>query len=565
MAETWSPEQVDRYDKMLVLEAANELPPDALEKLNALRKAGEVPPLPAWQPDHPHILAAEQKYQLPKGSLSALMGGIENPEGLNDAESPTYVKGLFQVTVPTGAPYGLNKLNRTNPYLNTDVAARHLKDLLAASNGNLAEALKRYKGPEISDEAYLAKYEKAFQQYAGVPLSQATAGITPTAPTAPPLDATATTITRTTPPGWAGTVNTDAARPVGAAFASRVGANDTDPRRGANIGEAASAALNLPWAALGTAVERATGSRTEGSVAQNLPLLLLGVAAARTGISGLRSLLPRGRAATELAAVRTGAEQAAQRARMLSESSEAAKAEAGRLTATRLPAQVERATTGAQEVAQQAGEDLARQGSQAPIPRRLTRRLDELDANPSGRTPGTPVRTETSPLVDEFGRPITREIPATPGRKLRPITERDVPPDLAAARQAVQQMGSRVTDFQKIVERVSAPGVSPASKLRLLEEGNNIIRRDIPGLEDAVATRLLIEETLANATKLREAAKAAGASGGDLAKRAAELERFLASESVTKYLARKGMQITKAGIVVDVYRRLSSGPRSKDE
>jgi hypothetical protein len=545
----WSPAQIDRYDKMLVLEAANELPPDALAKLNALREAGEVPDLPAWQPDHPHIQAAEQKYGLPKGTLSAL-ATIES-SGNPQAVSPTNVTGLFQVTRDTGAPYGLTTWNRTNPYLNTDVAARHFKDLLDET-GSVEGALARYKGPEISDAEYIERFNKAFQQYSGAPASQAD-----------------TAIQSTITPG---VTTTPTSKTFAQGVRQRAGFGDNSAQATGLLGQVAQnldsgpmgpllRMLGIPSAVVGESVERATGSPGAGTAAQVGSELVVPTLAARAGGRVIRSLLPRGRAARELSMVREGITSAENRARLLTDASTRAKREAERLASTRLPGQVDRAVGGAQTVAQQAAEDLARQGANAPIPRHLTQQLDALARNPSGRTPSV-TREEWVP--DGAGSWVPKQV-TTPGQRVLPIRAADVPADLVAARQAVQQMGSRVSDFQKVVERVAAPGVSPANKLKLLEEGSNIIKRDIPGLEDAVATRLLIEETLANATKLREAAKAAGASGGDLAKRAAELERFLASESVTQYLARKGMQLTKAGIVVDIYRRLSSGPRGRDE
>ena len=186
-----------KYEAALRLEAAGKLPAQHQAALNRLRTAGAVPALEPWGPDHPQIAVAEEKYKLPKGALSAL-ATVESG-GDPQAVSPTGVTGLFQVTKRTGKPYGLTELNRTNPYLSTDVAARHLAALMQSSGGDIEKALLKYKGPDQHDPAngqtthaeYLQRWRTAFAKYGGTPetaVAQAPAPA-PTTAAAPPAPA----------------------------------------------------------------------------------------------------------------------------------------------------------------------------------------------------------------------------------------------------------------------------------------------------------------------------------------------------------------------------------------
>jgi hypothetical protein len=132
---------MDKLGALYRLEAAGKLPPEHQAALDRLR---ERKALPAYQIglDDPTFGQAEERYGLPPGMLRAV-GGVES-SGRSDAVSPTGVTGVMQVTLGTGKPYGLTKLNRTNPYLDIDVAARHLADLMDRSGGDVKKAVALY-------------------------------------------------------------------------------------------------------------------------------------------------------------------------------------------------------------------------------------------------------------------------------------------------------------------------------------------------------------------------------------------------------------------------------------
>src|SRR5262245_44343137 len=60
------------------------------------------------------------------------------------AVSPTGVTGLYQVTVPTGAPYGQTAANRTDWQTSMHAGLSELGKQLKASGGNVSQALAKY-------------------------------------------------------------------------------------------------------------------------------------------------------------------------------------------------------------------------------------------------------------------------------------------------------------------------------------------------------------------------------------------------------------------------------------
>ena len=100
----------------------------------------------------------------------ALSLSVAHIESLFDpqATSPTGVKGLFQVTVPTGERYGQTAQNRTDPDVSIHAGVSELKRLLDASGGNVRQALKGYGDPQQGNYAdlVLAHYPRYAQMAA---------------------------------------------------------------------------------------------------------------------------------------------------------------------------------------------------------------------------------------------------------------------------------------------------------------------------------------------------------------------------------------------------------------
>jgi hypothetical protein len=194
------PTDEEKATAILVAEAAGKLSPEQQEGLNHLRKSGQFPTVHIPVGD-PFIDAEEDHYGLPKGMLHAVRQ-VESG-GRADAVSPTGVTGDMQITMATGAPYGLTELNRTNPYKSIDVAAQILANNLKESKGDVVAALKAYG--DHNETGYADKVLKHWTPQprpTQAPYKAAAAG-QPAAPPAAPVETpqpegTSTTDTPTT-------------------------------------------------------------------------------------------------------------------------------------------------------------------------------------------------------------------------------------------------------------------------------------------------------------------------------------------------------------------------------
>lgn len=517
MAEATAPDPVARTEALLRLEAAGRLPPDRQAALDRLRAAGRLPDIPAWAPTHPHIVATEAQYGLPKGSLSALLAGIENPAGDPKAVSPTHVTGLFQVTLPTGAPYGLTAENRTNPYLNTNVAAQVLRDLLDKNGGDLDAALRGYKGPEISDADYLAKFHQAYAQYGGAegpPAASTTIAAPPPAPAGPmPAPDRSTTTTPTSRTFFQGVrsragFGAETARgPIGLL------GQTFDNLNAGPLGPLLQT-MELPAATFAQTVERAGGSESVGNLVQLLTDFFGGRLAGRL----VRSRTPRARALAELErlgvlAPGRAADDLAAEARRLQQ---AAVASAPR-TLQSSPAVVARATRDAMNEATDVSE------------RMNTRALRAArEADPAGLVreprPGRPARTATSPIVDPQGNPITTHIPAQPGRS---VTLADVPSSLVADRRVARSLSDMAERFQRTVQR-AADAPTPDAMLKQLLRGAKLEGFGKTGLKLPKAEAAMLEVQVHNL--VAKMADANPETGVKLLRKAAALKNMTVPE-----------------------------------
>ncbi len=132
------------------------------------------------------------------GNDPALMLALADHESIGfnpNALSPTGVRGLFQVTNKTGAPYGQTPQTRSDPTVSSDVGQRHFKDLLHKAGGNVDTALGWYNGgsdPQFAKrvQAKVAGHRASLTAEPSLDeLHQAVYGATAATPTAATPDA----------------------------------------------------------------------------------------------------------------------------------------------------------------------------------------------------------------------------------------------------------------------------------------------------------------------------------------------------------------------------------------
>src|SRR5262245_45503596 len=81
-----------------------------------------------------------------------------------NAQSPTGVQGLAQVTNATGAAYGQTPQTRTDPQVSARAGMQHFRQLLDANKGDVGAALTQYNGG--SDPNFTANVLQHYPRYA---------------------------------------------------------------------------------------------------------------------------------------------------------------------------------------------------------------------------------------------------------------------------------------------------------------------------------------------------------------------------------------------------------------
>ena len=108
-----------------------------------------------------HISSLEQQYKLPAGILKALKDKGEK-SGSN-ATSPVGAQGIFQFMPATWKQYGGDASPR-DPFASANAAAKFVKDLLVAYNGNVPAAIAHYNGGTKQGKIVLSGGEPTYKE-----------------------------------------------------------------------------------------------------------------------------------------------------------------------------------------------------------------------------------------------------------------------------------------------------------------------------------------------------------------------------------------------------------------
>lgn len=390
-------------------------------------------------PEH-FYKANEEKYGLAPGLLEATAmtessGSPRNAQG-GLVESPTGVRGLMQITGPTGARYGLdrNTPDFEDPLRQIDVAGQLHRDNFKSAGGDLRRAIAMYGDPNQADYAdlvmgRLAKIKRGAPTKELQPVGAVEPPVAPE-PMAPnPMDIIEQPGVPAGPQGvpWDSALRDTLGRQGESVGAGAMGllkglvtgqlSNPSYYTQGEGLEnvEAMGPVIAGPAGAVGgIAAETAARARpdlspvdpqTAATVGQ------LGPGVARLGLSGLRGA-----------------------AKVLSPTLRAGEREAATLTARGLEQQ---AVEGVRE-----GQVAARSAAGLEVPtvtQRIGGRLEAGAREATKRLEQTSAQTPTG-LVDELGRPLI-------------TAEKDYATNLAALRQTSEKAAQEAEVFNKHVTR----------------------------------------------------------------------------------------------------------------
>lgn len=321
----YSPEETAKYTAALKLEAAGILPDAQKQALDTIRQSGDLPPI-QFKWDDPIIEASAKKYGLGRSQLLGVLSQEAGPQ-VNGAWDPAVIgagdsQGLMQVTLPTGKPYGLTELNRTNPWLNVEIGAHHLSDLMTQTKGNWQKALRLYNNVDPNYVTSVLKHGANWDSYlaslpsasvAGQPQPPGTAAAEPPPP--PPPGGVPSPGPEQPPP-FVGPLRPPTDQTFGQTFERRYGAAVPPPRPEETIaGVPTLRDLNIPFEALNTALgagaQALSGSKMIGDITENVaryaPLVLGGRKLLQSAGEAVGGLTPKARALTRATAAETAA------------------------------------------------------------------------------------------------------------------------------------------------------------------------------------------------------------------------------------------------------------------